>query len=115
MEWKHPSSGGRTTIKQCRTALAADDESDARLQVHVDPLLSQLGRVREAGGAAVDECYAIMGVTMVDLYSANSDLFVAGMAAGGSNVAVFSFARYHPCLKMSPEHLLLMPPGSQVR
>merc|ERR1719197_1787482 len=40
---------------------------------------------------------------MVDLYSAESDLFVAGMAAGGSRVAVFSFHRYSPFLRMSPE------------
>ena len=50
----------------------------------------------------MDDCYAIMGVTMIDLYSGSTDLFVAGMAAGGSNVAVFSFHRYHPCLKMDP-------------
>ena len=87
----------------CRIAHTAN-ETDTRMQAHVDPLLSQLASIREAGGAQVDECFAIMGVTMIDLYSSSSDLFVAGMAAGASNVAVFSFARYHPCLKMSPEH-----------
>ena len=40
---------------------------------------------------------------MEDLYSSNPDLFVAGMAAGGSGVAVFSFHRYHPLIRMSPE------------
>lgn len=31
-----------------------------------------------------------------------NSLCFPGMAAGGSNVAVFSFHRYHPRLKMSP-------------
>jgi len=66
----------------------------ARVQVHVDPLLAELGKIRERGGVAVDDCFAIMGVTMIDLYSGSTDLFVAGMAAGASNVAVFSFHRY---------------------
>jgi predicted Zn-dependent protease len=41
---------------------------------------------------------------MSDLYSHDTDLFIAGMAAGGSKVAVLSLHRYHPNVKMSPEH-----------
>eukprot|EP00541_Cyclophora_tenuis_P012796 CAMPEP_0116541554 /NCGR_PEP_ID=MMETSP0397-20121206/546_1 /TAXON_ID=216820 /ORGANISM="Cyclophora tenuis, Strain ECT3854" /LENGTH=199 /DNA_ID=CAMNT_0004065507 /DNA_START=32 /DNA_END=631 /DNA_ORIENTATION=- len=39
---------------------------------------------------------------MVDLYDGPTDLFCAGMAFGGSGVAVFSFFRYHPNLRMHP-------------
>jgi predicted Zn-dependent protease len=80
-----------------------------RFQTHVDGLLTQLSAIREdgfpGGGSSgnVDDAFSVVGVTMCDLYSCNSDLFVAGMAAGGSKVAVLSFARYHPQLKMSPE------------
>jgi hypothetical protein len=94
------------------------------MQMHVDPLLSQLSSIRTCGAAEMSgyvfaaaarslaglqrgmisdrRCFCLMGVTMEDLYSDPSDLFVAGMAAGGSNVAVFSFHRYHPNLKMDP-------------
>jgi archaemetzincin len=43
-----------------------------------------------------------MAVTMEDLYQTSPDLFVSGMAAGGSKVAVFSFGRYHPHIKIHP-------------
>ena len=69
VKWEHPSSHRTTTIKMCRIA---PNETDTRMQVHVDPLLSQLASIREAGGAQVDECFAIMGVTMIDLYSSSS-------------------------------------------
>ena len=113
MGWTHEATGNTAKITQCRVAHvpekgANDVGSDGggggvRLQVHVNPLLSQLSKIREAGGTAVDSCYAVMGITMIDLFSSPEDLFVAGMAAGASNVAVFSFHRYHPCLKMDPE------------
>ena len=66
----------------------------------MDPLLSLLAEMRACPDAK--GCFCLMGVTMEDLYSSPSDLFVAGMAAGGSNTAVFSFHRYHPRLLMSP-------------
>lgn len=44
-----------------------------------------------------------MALTMEDLYSDPTDLFVAGMAAGGSGVAVFSFCRYQPFYRFSRE------------
>lgn len=114
VRWEHNSSGGKATIKQCRVAQVPDKGAGdfhprgagssgggVRLQVHVNPLLTELGEIRANGGTDVDDCFAIMGVTMIDLYSGSSDLFVAGMAAGASNVAVFSFHRYHPCIKAS--------------
>lgn len=48
----------------------------------------------------IHDAFAVVGVTMEDLYSSEGDLFVAGMAAGGSKVAVLSFARYHPRIRM---------------
>jgi archaemetzincin len=77
-----------------------------RYQTHVDGLLSELFELKEEGsynGTPLTDAFSVVGVTMCDLYSCNSDLFVAGMAAGGSKVAVLSFARYHPMLKMCPE------------
>lgn len=71
---------------------------EPRIQLHVDPVLSLLADYR-ATSAEGQACFCVMGITMEDLYSSPSDLFVAGMAAGGSNVAVFSFHRYVPVLK----------------
>jgi len=99
----HARTGVQGKFKRIRlTAPSNSTEDTRRLQVHVDPLLSHMCAIRESMHQDVKECFCVMGVTMEDLYSANSDLFVAGMAAGGSNVAVFSFHRYHPCLKMDP-------------
>lgn len=49
----------------------------------------------------IHDAFAVVGVTMEDLYSSEGDLFIAGMAAGGSKVAVLSFARYHPRIRMN--------------
>jgi predicted Zn-dependent protease len=49
---------------------------------------------------AIHDAFAVIGITMEDIYSAPGDLFIAGMAAGGSKVAVLSFARYHPRIRM---------------
>ncbi len=46
----------------------------------------------------------VIALTMEDLYEDNPDLFVAGMAAGNHRVGVFSFSRYDPTCKFSPEH-----------
>ena len=48
----------------------------------------------------IHDAFAVVGVTMEDLYSSPGDLFIAGMAAGASKVAVLSFARYHPRIRM---------------
>ena len=40
---------------------------------------------------------------LYDLYEAKPDLFVAGLASGRERVALFSFARYDPCLTFSQE------------
>ncbi|CAC5404935.1 amzA [Mytilus coruscus] len=47
------------------------------------------------------DALSLIGLTMSDLYREQSDLFVAGWAAGGDHVAVFSFFRYDPSLTFS--------------
>eukprot|EP00586_Coscinodiscus_wailesii_P022029 CAMPEP_0172498510 /NCGR_PEP_ID=MMETSP1066-20121228/113478_1 /TAXON_ID=671091 /ORGANISM="Coscinodiscus wailesii, Strain CCMP2513" /LENGTH=459 /DNA_ID=CAMNT_0013271803 /DNA_START=50 /DNA_END=1427 /DNA_ORIENTATION=- len=86
----------------------ADFRSD-RIQLKVDSLLDELSAYRynqidtgEFSSHGKDFC--VMGITMEDLYDKPKDLFCAGMAFGRDKVAVFSFARYHPFLKMHPLH-----------
>jgi hypothetical protein len=49
------------------------------------------------------DAFAVIGLTNEDLYAGRSDHFTAGMAAGGSGVAVFSLARYNPNFSSPPE------------
>uniref|UniRef100_A0A7R9UCY0 Uncharacterized protein n=1 Tax=Pinguiococcus pyrenoidosus TaxID=172671 RepID=A0A7R9UCY0_9STRA len=72
-----------------------------RRQLHIDPLLASLCDLRNQD-LPEKRPFCVVGVTMEDIFAANSDLFVAGMAAGRSCVAVFSLLRYHPHLRMSP-------------
>ncbi len=67
------------------------------LQLHCPSLLSNLKKFIPPDGL----CF--VGLTMLDLYESSPDLFVAGLASGMERVAVFSFARYDPCMEFSPE------------
>mmetsp|Transcript_32646 Transcript_32646/g.81189 ORF Transcript_32646/g.81189 Transcript_32646/m.81189 type:complete len:157 (+) Transcript_32646:60-530(+) len=78
------------------------DKASGKWQLHVDPLLSKLTGLFDS--AANADLFCLVGITLADLYSSPSDLFVAGMAAGGSGVAIFSFARYHPHVALSETH-----------
>jgi len=96
--WKSSTRDSRVAGRIC--------EASGRYQTHVDGLLSELLTMKEDetdGKCDISDAFTVVGVTMCDLYSCAADLFVAGMAAGGSKVAVLSFARYHPMLKMCPE------------
>ena len=76
------------------------DSRTRRSQYEVTSILNQLSKFRyDTYG---EENFCVMGVTMEDLYDGPNDLFCAGMAFGGDKVAVFSFCRYHPNLRMSP-------------
>lgn len=102
-----PQANGNTR-KYVNIAGRADFQSD-RIQLKVDSLLDELSAYRynriETGGLSKHgKDFCIMGITMEDLYDGPKDLFCAGMAFGGDKVAVFSFARYHPFLKMHPLH-----------
>jgi len=82
------------------------DSTSERYQLKVDSMLDELAAYRYARqnskGENETKEFCIMGITMIDLYDGPSDLFCAGMAFGGDKVAVFSFARYHPLIKMHP-------------
>lgn len=49
-----------------------------------------------------NDAICLIGLTMSDLFCDDTDLFVAGMAAGNHRVAIFSFYRYNPTLSFSP-------------
>ena len=74
-----------------------------RMQLQVESLLDELSSFRYSRHNKNEKDFCIMGITLEDLYDGPSDLFCAGMAFGGDKVAVFSFARYHPLVKMHPE------------
>jgi predicted Zn-dependent protease len=98
----------KTGTHECEIAgrISAND-STPRFQCHVDGLLTEIAAVRDDGsynGQEISNAFALIGVTMSDLFSGDTDLFIAGMAAGGSKVAVLSLARYHPHVKMCPFH-----------
>lgn len=59
-----------------------------------------LPAVQTVSRIPIHDAFAVVGITMQDLFSSPGDLFIAGMAAGGSKVAVLSFARYHPRIRM---------------
>ena len=50
------------------------------------------------------DALCLIGLTPYDLYGDEPDLFVAGMASGLQQVAVFSLMRYNPALSFSTEH-----------
>jgi len=80
------------------------DLSTDRIQLQVTSLLDELSALRYSRHVTNEKDFCIMGVTMEDLFDGPSDLFCAGMAFGGDKVAVFSFKRYHPLIKMHPLH-----------
>jgi len=85
------------------------DLTTDRIQLKVDSLLDELSSYRYSRhgtctGHGNEKDFCIMGITMEDLFDGPSDLFCAGMAFGGDKVAVFSFKRYHPLIKMHPLH-----------
>lgn len=75
-----------------------------RFQTHVDDLIDQLRNVKHKGvlnGTTIDRPFAVVGVTVTDLYSCDEDLFIAGYASD-TGATVLSYARYHPRMKMCP-------------
>jgi hypothetical protein len=82
------------------------DLSSDRIQLQVMSLLDELSSYRYSRHATTrsEKDFCIMGITMEDLFDGPSDLFCAGMAFGGDKVAIFSFKRYHPLIKMHPLH-----------
>ena len=88
---------GRRKRKRRQRIESRYHAKSGKRQLQVAPVLSQL----RAG--IPDDALCCIALTMQDLYDEEPDLFVAGMAAGAHRVAVFSFARYDPCLTFSQE------------
>ncbi len=80
-----------------------------QIQLQIDAVLLQLRSVKVEGALMV------VAVTMHELFDGPTDLFVAGMASGMHNVAVFSFTRYHPLMKFSPEFWWKVEPPREQR
>ena len=96
---KKTSSNRRTSQRMKRHQLTSRYNPDTEhLQVCVDSNLMQLRNLIPA------DAICMIGLTLLDLYGDESDLFVAGMAAGNERVAIFSLYRYDPCLSFSTEH-----------
>ena len=74
------------------------NSSTGRLQMRVDSNLIQLRSMIPS------DAICMIGLTMLDLYGDDSDLFVAGMAAGSERVAIFSLYRYDPRLTFSAQY-----------
>ncbi|XP_045215543.2 archaemetzincin-2-like [Mercenaria mercenaria] len=88
-------SSQRTKHHQLTSRFNAETK---HIQVCVDSNLMQLRNL------IPEDAICMIGLTMLDLYGDDSDLFVAGMAAGNQRVAIFSLYRYDPCLSFSTEH-----------
>ncbi len=68
-----------------------------RYQLQVNSVLYKLRQMIPS------DSICVMALTMSELYDEETDLFVAGMAAGNQRVGVFSFSRYNPTLSFSCE------------
>jgi predicted Zn-dependent protease len=104
-----PGKGGKAGSLPTQVDVAGRmDPSSDRIQLQVTSLLDELSAYRYNRHSTMTskepKDFCIMGITMEDLFDGPSDLFCAGMAFGGDKVAIFSFHRYHPLLKMHPLH-----------
>ena len=90
----------RRTSKRTRKCQLTSryNRTSKQLQVRIDSNLMQLRQ------KIPPDALCMIGLTMLDLYGDETDLFVAGMAAGNERVAIFSLYRYDPCLSFSTEH-----------
>ncbi|CAB9525498.1 Archaemetzincin-2 [Seminavis robusta] len=92
------------------TVTGRKDLASQRVQLNLEDVLYALKTFREdesllaadGGEPLPNSSFCVMAITMDDLYMDPTDLFVSGMAFGGDKVAVFSFSRYHPHIKMHP-------------
>jgi predicted Zn-dependent protease len=68
-----------------------------KYQIQAQSLFSLLKRIKPM------DSNCLIAFTDIDLYSEESDLFVAGLCDGQMRVGTFSCYRYNPCLKYSEE------------
>lgn len=81
------------------------DSGTKRRQIQVDSILTLLSSKRSSRAfqKLYPDAHCLVGITLEDLFDTKPDLFVAGMAAGGSKVGVFQFYRYNPAYRFSGE------------
>ncbi|XP_041362880.1 archaemetzincin-2-like [Gigantopelta aegis] len=85
-----------TRVKKTELVTRQNAKS-GHFQIRVDSILPKLRQVIPS------DALCLITLTSHDLYGDNSDLFVAGMAAGNQRVAVFSVFRYDPSMTFSIE------------
>lgn len=66
------------------------DKDTEKIQLYCASFHGFLSRIKPK-----DAC-CLVGLTGYDLYVDDSDLFIAGLASGKQNVAIFSYLRYNP-------------------
>jgi predicted Zn-dependent protease len=104
MEWNPPStSSGPCRWVYARQHASPDNSGLERVQVNAESLLTCLSDMTDSSSEE-GLPFCVVGITFADMYSTPSDLFIAGLAAGRSHVAVLSLFRYHPHIQMSPQH-----------
>lgn len=88
----------RSSSRTTRYRLASRFHSKSgQYQLQVSSVLYKLRQM------IPNDSICVMALTMSELYDEETDLFVAGMAAGNQRVGVFSFSRYNPTLGFSSE------------
>ena len=92
--WMKKDSSGKTIEVGLKSRY---NKESGRFQLCVDSGLLQLKEYMP------DDALCMIALTMCDLFQSKSDLFVAGMAAGGNRTAIFSLSRYDPNLSFSTE------------
>ena len=96
--WIHEEELDDGSIATIETLVRSrHDASSGNCQLRVHSGLTQLRDYMP------DDGICLIALTMYDLYEDNTDLFVAGMAAGNQRVAMFSLRRYDPNLEFSKE------------
>ncbi|KAK3592952.1 hypothetical protein CHS0354_036811 [Potamilus streckersoni] len=99
----------RTSSRMSKQKLTTRyDFKSKHFQVCVDSCLMKLRQ------KIPSDAICLIALTMFDLYGDETDLFVAGMAAGNQRVAVFSLYRYDPSLSFSKENWYEVEPDKTV-
>ncbi|GFN82454.1 nucleolar protein 56-like [Plakobranchus ocellatus] len=93
----NPSSRPGARVKRSTLETRYNAKSK-HIQISVDSILLKLRAIKP------HDALCLIGLTPYDLFGDESDLFVAGMASGFQQVAVFSLMRYNPTLSFSSEH-----------
>ncbi|CAF1405609.1 unnamed protein product [Rotaria sordida] len=95
-KWICTMKGRNDLIKEI-TLRTRYNSTTEHSQIYVDNILNLLKR------SVPSDARCLVAITLHDLYSDESDLFIAGLAHGNCHVAAFSFFRYDPRLKFGDE------------